>query len=38
MSVSSVLRKTDIFTVAEKIEQYVRQGHDVTAIDPVLNA
>ena len=32
MSVSSVLSKTDIFTVVKKIEQYVRQGHDVTAI------
>ena len=38
MSVSSVLRKTDIFTVAEKIGQYVRQGQDVTTIYPVWNA
>ena len=38
MSVCSVLRKTDIFTVVEKIEQYVRQGHDITPICPVRNA
>ena len=38
MSNRSVLSEADVFTVVEKIKQYMRQGHDVTAIDPVLNA